>query len=506
MPQLPPRLLLHANYWLTRPVVARFAFVISTALAFVLVLAGCSLFPPPPDPYAEVRHSWNEGFWLPDNQLAAMPFYSITTRVDVASGLYTGTLDLRLPVSSTRPMRELYFRTYPRLLVFDGDLQLTGAWVDGTTVAYSQAAEGTALRLNLVTPLESGKDTEIRLLFHGEYQQDREADQYTIFGQSNDTVSLAGFYPILAAQRGGEWALDLPHPQGDVGFHEAAVYRVALTVPPGQTIIATGTEITRTVEVDGWVTALYALGPAREFAVLLSPVLRVMEGETLGTRVRSYYHEPDMDAARKALNDGIAALQVYTDAFGPYPYRDMAIVQAPLTFHGMEFPSVNLIGSQVYNQYVKDLENLVVHEIAHQWWYNQVGSDQIRTPWLDEGLAEFSMYTYYRGRYGPRTAEALRTLRWQLPVDSIKRRGKDMPIGLPVVDYKENYEPLVYGKGALFFATLRDEMGEVKFDRLLREYYLRYRWKIANEQEFQALAEEIAAEDFSALFNAWVYR
>ena len=74
----------------------------------------------------------------------------------------------------------------------------------------------------------------------------------------------------------------------------------------------------------------------------------------------------------------MAALQIYTDKFGPYPYREMSIVQAPLTFKGMEFPSLSLIGSQVYSLYQKDLENLVIHEVAHQWWYNQVGSDQVR--------------------------------------------------------------------------------------------------------------------------------
>ena len=111
-----------------------------------------------------------------------------------------------------------------------------------------------------------------------------------------------------------------------------------------------------------------------------------------------------------SLDDAVAALQVYSDRYGPYPSRDMAIVEAPLTFHGMEFPGLSLIGSQVYNQYRKDLETLVVHEVAHQWWYNQVGSDQIMNPWLDEGLAEFSMYDYFAGRYGEPAAERLREL------------------------------------------------------------------------------------------------
>ena len=200
----------------------------------------------------------------------------------------------------------------------------------------------------------------------------------------------------------------------------------------------------------------------------------------------------------------MAALQIYNDKFGAFPYRDMKVVEAPLTFHGMEFPGVSLIGSQDYSKHVEDLETLVVHEMGHQWWYNQVGNDQVRTPWLDEGLAEFSMYEYFASRYGEPAAEKLRQLRWQIPVSDLMRRGKDAPIGLPVRDYKENYETLVYGKGALFFAALRDELGPPVFQRLLQTYVTRWRWRIATPADFRALAEEVAGRDLGTLFGKWI--
>ncbi len=108
----------------------------------------------------------------------------------------------------------------------------------------------------------------------------------------------------------------------------------------------------------------------------------------------------------------------------------------------------------------------MVHEVAHQWWYNQVGNDQVRSPWLDEGLAEFSMYEYTLKRYGEPRAERLRQLRWQLPVAVVAQGGNDAPIGRAVVDYEQDYETLVYGKGALFFAELRDELGPATFQKL----------------------------------------
>jgi len=482
--------------------------LVTLCLAFVLVgllAAGCTLFEPRVDPYADIRQNLIADFPITDAELDALPVYSITTRIDPVEEQYTGTLTLSLPITGTGALDRLYFRSYPNLITFGGNLQVTGASVNGVNVNFGPAADGTAVELIVPEPLEPGTRAEVWLAFNGSLPDPGQPGAYTIFGSNEEVLGLTNFYPILAGRRGNDWALDIPHPRGDVGFHAAALYRARVSVPPGLTLIATGTEITRTTGVDGWVTAQFALGPAREFTVLLSPRYQVAEVEALGTRIRSYYYPEDADAGKSALYSAAAALRIYSDRFGPYPYRDMTVVQAPLTYHGMEFPSVNLIGSQVYNRYTQDLETLVVHEVAHQWWYNQVGSDQVRTPWLDEGLAEFTMYYYYGGRYGEPVAERLRQVRWQLPVAGLVAGGNDRPIGLPVRDYTSHYETLVYGKGALFFATLRDELGAEKFDGLLRTYLARYRWRIATPAEFQALVEEVAGRDMNGLFNEWVY-
>jgi aminopeptidase N len=239
--------------------------------------------------------------------------------------------------------------------------------------------------------------------------------------------------------------------------------------------------------------------------MLLSPRFQVQEAESLGTRIRSYARPEDSIAAHSALYDAIAALQIYSDEFGPYPYREMAVVQAPLTFHGMEFPGMNLIGSQDYGRHLDELETLVVHEVAHQWWYNQVGNDQPSAPWLDEGLAEWSMYLYYLRRYGQPAADALRRLRWEVPVAGLVQRKVDAPIGKPAKDYpRDTYETIVYGKSALFLATLRDDIGPETFSKLLRTYLERYQWQVATPADFQALAEEVSGKDLDALFAKWV--
>ena len=475
-----------------------------TGVLFTLLSAGCTFSSEPADPFADFRQTWAPGFVVEPALLQALPAYSITVTVNSAAKTYTGSLTLSLPVTGAQPLRDLYFRTYPNLYGFGGAMQVSGASVNGKVVNFAPTADRSAVHLALPEPLAVGSQAEIGLAFSGKVERPSQPGAYTIFGFNEDVLNLTGFYPILAGRRGDEWAVETPHPQGDVGFHDAALYRVTLTAPPGQVIVATGTEITQTVGADGWRTTRYLLGPAREFTVLLSPRFQFTETETLGTRVCSYFYPEDAAAGQVALYHAVAALQIYSDRYGAYPYREMSVVEAPLTIHGMEFPGVSLIGSQVYNKHRGHLETLVVHEVAHQWWYNQVGSDQVRSPWQDEGLAEYTLYDYTTSRYGTPRAVQLRAQRWQVPADAVVRRGADAPIGLPVESYAQDYETLVYGKGALFFLALRAELGEATFERFLRTYLERYRWRIATPADFSALATEIAGRDLEALFVAWL--
>jgi hypothetical protein len=476
------------------------------ALALLaLMLGGCSLLrpPAPPDPLAAYRPSLRPGVEVDPAVLAAMPRYSITVLIDPAANAYTGTMEVHVPITGTMSRNDFYFRLYPNLPQFGGVLEVKNATVNDALVNYAYGAAGTALHLSWPKPLPIGQDARIWLSFNGKTEQ-RRPGLYTIFGANESVLSLTNFYPILAGRREGGWALDVASPLGDVGFHDAALYRVEATMPADQVVATTGVTTTETLR-DGWATRTYVHGPAREFTFMLSPRFQVSEADAYGTRVRAYTLPDDRQMGRLALHYAVVALQVYSDQFGPYPYREMAIVQAPLTFRGMEFPGMSLIGSQVYNKFQQDLENLVVHEAAHQWWYNQVGSDQTLHPWQDEGLAEWSMYAYYLARYGILTAERLRADRWQAPIRYAIQTGTDRPIGLSVQNYGQaDYERSIYAKGALFFATLRDEIGEELFRKLLRTYLERYRWRIATPADLIALTNEVSGRDLTGMFSRWL--
>jgi aminopeptidase N len=182
----------------------------------------------------------------------------------------------------------------------------------------------------------------------------------------------------------------------------------------------------------------------------------------------------------------------------------MTVVEAPLRYYGMEYPSLNLIGTDLYRDRREELENRIAHEIAHQWWYAQVGNDQVNVPWLDEGLAEQSTATYYRQVFGEAQANTLINQRWLVPYQAAVEDGYDAAVNQPSAAFGKEYEVIVYAKAALFFEALRQELGDELYLAILREYARRYRWQIATPDDFLDVAEEVSGQDLDGLYNRWI--
>jgi aminopeptidase N len=228
------------------------------------------------------------------------------------------------------------------------------------------------------------------------------------------------------------------------------------------------------------------------------------ETKAYGTVLRSYYLPGDEASGQATLNISAAALRSYEDAYGPYPFEEMIVAEAPLQYYGMEYPGLNLIGSSLYREQRDELENRVVHEIAHQWWYAQVGNDQVNTPWLDEGLAEYSMAIYYYQVFGEARANTLVNQRWLVPYQVAVENEYDAVVNQPSSAFTWEYEVIVYAKAALFFNALHQELGDETFKAIMREYVSRFRWRVATPDDLLEVAESVSGKDLDGLYNRWI--
>jgi aminopeptidase N len=374
--------------------------------------------------------------------------------------------------------------------------------VDGKEATTSLSADNTSLTVALGRALASETDLTIELAFDVEIPA-RDSG-YSLFGKSQGIWSVPDAYPLLAVYSGSAWHEEIAPAHGDAVFAEAALYDVTLTLPPTLTLVTTGAVQNETLDANGQRVYHIVGGPLREFAWLASTDYQVAGTKAHDVVLRSFYLPGDDAAGQAALNIAAAALRAYEDAFGPYPFQQMMVVEAPLLYYGMEFPGVNLIGLDLYREQRGQLEDRVVHEIAHQWWYSQVGSDQVNTPWLDEGLAEYSMATYYDQVSGEEQVNTLVDQRWLLPYQMAVENGYDTVVNQPSAAFGWEYEVIVYEKAALFFNALHEELGDETFKAVLRTYADRYRWRIATPDDFLEVAESVSGRDLDALYSQWI--
>ena len=232
----------------------------------------------------------------------------------------------------------------------------------------------------------------------------------------------------------------------------------------------------------------------RDFALVLSEDFEVHTGSAAlpsgDVRVNCFCLS-DNDA-EDTLALAADALRVFSDAFGEYPYSAFTVVQAPMGAGGMEFGTLVTVDPSVADR--TEYERTVVHETAHQWWFGLVGSDQLNSPWLDEGLTEFSTAYYFR-RTGDNTsygelvssAAAYYAVYERMPSEI----GFDSAMNRHLSSYLTNgeYVAVTYCKGLLLFDTLLTLAGEDTMLRALAEYCSSNAYSVASQADLSAAFE-----------------
>lgn len=492
---------------------------IAAALGLLLLLLAACTQEPARDPLAPYVPAMRPAFQAQLSTLDNLPRYAITVTLDVISATLIGQQDVHVVNTSPDPWPTLVFRLYPMLSQYSGGLQnvmvIHRAAINGKTINISYLAHNTAIELLLPEVLRPNEAVDVTLRWQVNIPKwSDQSGAYVLFGQSQQMTSLPLFYPALAVYeplrgvQSGEWWEDTGTARGDAAFNVASLFAVTATMPADQVPVASGTLITSTLLADQQARHVWVTGPSREFLLHTSSQFASTYVEAYGTRVTSYWLPGREAMGRAALNHAVASLRVFSDLFGPYPFRDMRVAPAPLNYRGMEYPQVSLIGVESYDKYRDGLEILVTHEVAHQWWYQLVHNDPVNEPWLDEALAEYSVKLYMEKIYGQQKADDMQEKRWQLSTNSVKSQGGDRPLNQTVGEFASDpqYETIIYGKGALFYDALRQALGDRRFDRFLQSYLQKHLYQIVTTNDWLADLNGLNTPELQVLYESWVKR
>jgi len=203
------------------------------------------------------------------------------------------------------------------------------------------------------------------------------------------------------------------------------------------------------------------------------------------TDLRIYHHPPHTHNLPQMLAGMKAALDYHTEFFGPYQHQQAQIIEFPRSEGTYATTAANCIPvSEV--RFLNDSRSLAgsgvdiafyvaAHELAHQWWGNQViPADAAGATMLTESIAEYATARVYERHYGKKSA--LKFLEIQR---NRYREGRANETGdeSPLIHVRPDQSYIAYGKGALAFYALSERIGEENLNAALRQFLEKNRFQ-----------------------------
>lgn len=328
-------------------------------------------------------------------------------------------------------------------------------------------------------------------------------------GKGNNTINFGNFYPILCVYEDGKgFSQELYHSNGDPFYSEMANYDVQIKYSNKYNIASTGTKESSTSKEEKIIDRFTA-DNVRDFCFVLSEKFDMISQTVDGITVNYFGYQND-DNLQSCLKVSVDALQTFNNLFGKYPYSQLNIVKANFVHGGMEYPQLVLISDKYNSQ--EDLDYVIVHEIAHQWWYSVVGNDQYNHAWMDEGLAEYSTLMFFResNEYGQNFEQLIKNAN-----ESYKLFEKvftnvtgsvdgTMDRGLDEFNTEPEYVQCTYTKGVLLFNTIEESVGEKKFLKALKTYYKDFMFRNAMPADMIDTFIKVTGYDLEDIFFSYI--
>ena len=333
-------------------------------------------------------------------------------------------------------------------------------------------------------------------------------------GYSGKDFMIAQWFPKMAVlQEDGNWNAHQYHFQSEF-FADFGTYHVSITVPLKYVIGATGYLVEEHTNPDSTKTLVFHAEDVHDFAWAASPDYQISKRTVDGIEVSFYYKPEHRESVNRIMNYAEFALKYYNLCFGKYHYNHFTIVDTKIGLAGgaMEYPSLITISpSRLPPERIRADALVVFHEIAHQWWYGMVASNEFEEAWLDEGFAVYSERRALEKRFGKR-ANIIDL--WGIKVSDLDHAKFANVLDLqsdPVVrnswEFRNylSYLCQVYFKASLVLETLRNYLGEEAMDELIKKYFQKYKFKHPKTKDFIQLVNEVTGEDLTFWFEQVLY-
>lgn len=326
----------------------------------------------------------------------------------------------------------------------------------------------------------------------------------------------------VAVQGSGAWTW---WPNKDHPGDKPDSVSVRLTLPDGLLAASNGRLRGISVEKEGWTTwHWHSSQPISTYNVTVNAApYEIITGRyrsVTGRKIELIFWvlPEERDRAERLFKQIPGQLRFLEDLLGPYPFRSEKFGVAHAPYLGMEHQTVIAYGAGFVNDRLFGagigFDDLLQHELSHEWWGNMVSVPDWRHFWIHESFATYMQALYAEHLAGEEGYHRMmRIFRQQIVsrevlVPDTPATSREILSGGRSAD--------LYYKGAWFLHTLRYYLGEERFFKLLRRFaYPEERLervtdgtqvRFATTEDLLRLAGRIGGEDLDRIFELYLHR
>jgi aminopeptidase N len=374
-------------------------------------------------------------------------------------------------------------------------MHVSGVVSEGKPISYTH--ENNELKINLTAPSQVNERRQYTITYSG--------IPATGLKIANNKYGDRTFFSDNWPNLGRNWLAMVDHP------YDKATCEFIVTAPALYQVVSNGLKVEesdvangirmthwkQSVPIASW---LYVLGVAR-FAVQYVD-------EFDHKSIETWVYPQDREAGFYDFAEPTKkVLEFYCESVGPFSYEKLANIQSNSVSGGMEAASAILYSeTSVVGDRNERWRNVVIHEIAHQWFGNAVTESDWDDVWLSEGFATYFTLLFIEHEYGQEAfMKGLAASKKKVDEFSIKNPNYTI-IHDNLKDMSQVTSSQTYQKGSWILHMLRGVVGTDNFWKGIKAYYKKYQNLSATTTDFRKEMELASGMDLTTFFDQWLYK